>query len=135
MRKFRLLPWLIICLLSLAAASDLAPVPATPRKPVTEVYHGVKVVDDYRWLEDWNDPVVQAWSDAQNSRARTFLDGLSTHAEVIHRLKSLVNAISGAYYGLQYRGGVLFAFRFQPPKQQGFLVTLKSADESASEHV
>ncbi len=135
MRKFRLLPWLFICLLSLCAASDLPPVPATPRKPVTEVYHGVKVVDDYRWLEDWNDPVVQAWSDAQNSRARTFLDGLSTHAEVIHRLKSLVNAISGAYYGLQYRGGVLFAFRFQPPKQQGFLVTLKSADESASEHV
>src|SRR5208337_2329845 len=135
MRKFRLLPWLIICLLSLAAASDLAPVPATPRKPVTEVYHGVKVVDDYRWLEDWDDPAVQAWSDAQNSRARAFLDGLPTRAEVIHRLKSLVNAISGTYSGLQYYGGVLFALRFQPPKQQDFLVTLKSADETASEHV
>jgi len=135
MRKLRLLPWLFICLLSLAAASDLPPVPATPRKPVTEVYHGVKVVDDYRWLEDWDDPAVQAWSDAQNSRARAFLDGFSTHAEVIDRLKSFANAISGAYDGLQYRGGVLFALRFQPPKQQGFLVTLKSADETGSEHV
>ena len=135
MRKLRLLPWLFMCLLSLAAASDLAPAPATPRKPVTDVYHGVKVVDDYRWLEDWDDPAVQAWSDAQNSRARAFLGGLPAHAEVIDRLKSLFNAISGAYDHLQYRRGVLFALRFQPPKQQSFLVTLKSADETASEHV
>ena len=135
MRKLRLLPWLFMCLLSLAAASDLAPAPATPRKPVTDVYHGVKVVDDYRWLEDWDDPAVQAWSDAQNSRARAFLGGLPAHAEVIDRLKSLFNAISGAYDHLQYRRGVLFALRFQPPKQQSFLVTLKSADETGSEHV
>src|SRR4030088_222024 len=34
-----------------AAAAD-ARYPATPKRPVTDTYHGVTVVDDYRWLED-----------------------------------------------------------------------------------
>ncbi|MEI9897353.1 MAG: hypothetical protein WDN28_26720 [Chthoniobacter sp.] len=42
--------------------------PPTEKKPVTDEYHGVKVVDDYRWLEDAGTPAVKAWTDAQNRR-------------------------------------------------------------------
>ena len=50
--------------------------PALPtvRKPVFDEYQGVKVEDDYQWLEKDNDPAVKAWSDAQNRHTRAYLD-------------------------------------------------------------
>ena len=45
-------------------------VAATPKKPVTNVYHGVSVADDYQWLENFEDPAVRKWNDEQNAAAR-----------------------------------------------------------------
>ena len=59
MRAGRVLLWIATIAL-LSAADELAPIPATPRKPVTDTYNGVAVVDDYRWLEASADPEVQA---------------------------------------------------------------------------
>ena len=59
------------------ATSSLAQAPAypeTPRKTVTDTYHGVQVVDEYRWLEDGNDPKVRTWSEAQLKVTRAALD-------------------------------------------------------------
>jgi len=28
--------------------------------PVTDIYHGVKVADDYRWLGDWSNSETQS---------------------------------------------------------------------------
>ncbi len=50
--------------------------PSTPRDEIVEDIHGVAVADPYRWLERADDPAVQAWSDAQDTYARTQLDGL-----------------------------------------------------------
>src|SRR5579872_4722240 len=35
--------------------------PAAPIKPILELIHGTKVVDNYRWLEDGNSPATQKW--------------------------------------------------------------------------
>ena len=58
----------------LSAALAVGQAPATPKRPVTDTYHGVKVTDNYRWLEKDADPEVKAWSAAQNRYARAFLD-------------------------------------------------------------
>ncbi len=109
--------------------------PDTPKRPVTDEYHGVKVRDDYRWLEDWDDPQVKKWSAAQNARSREYLDHLPSRAAVKERVTQLVSATSASYYDLQFRGGILFALKNQPPQQQPMIVALHLADDLASEKV
>jgi prolyl oligopeptidase len=103
--------------------------PDTPKHPVTDEYQGVKVVDDYRWLENWDDPAVKQWSAAENARTREYLDHLPAREAIKARLKELIAASSAAYWDLEFRGGTLFAMRFQPPQQQPMLVAMRSADD------
>lgn len=109
-----------------------APAPA-PKKPVTNEYQGVKVQDDYQWLESDNDPAVKAWSDGQNQKTRAYLDKLPDRALLEKQLTEWYAKTSPSYSGLVSRPGILFALKFQPPKQQQMLVTLASADDLASE--
>jgi prolyl oligopeptidase len=100
---------------------------------VTDEYHGVKVTEDYRWLENWDSPAVKQWSAAQNAYARAYLDGLPSRPKIEQQAKSMMAATSG-YHDVQYRGGTLFAMRFTT-KQQAYLITLPSADDAAAERV
>lgn len=50
-------------------------------------------------------------------------------AALYEQLKRHLSDPSPQYYGLEYRGGVLFAMKSQPPKEQPFLITLASTDK------
>jgi prolyl oligopeptidase len=127
--------FLIIALSAVAQNSSIPKPPDTPKRPVVDEYHDVKVTDDYRWLENWDDPAVQQWSAAQNARTRVYLDHLPDRPAIKARLKQLITNSSASYYALQFRAGVLFAEKNQPPKEQPVLVMLRSADDPASEKV
>jgi prolyl oligopeptidase len=116
--------------MSIAAAA-----PPTERKPVTDEYHGEKVVDDYRWLEESGSPAVKAWTAAQNQYSREWLDARPDRAAIEAKLTALYAKDTPSHGGLVARPGRLFALKFQPPKQQRLLVTLASADDLASEKV
>jgi prolyl oligopeptidase len=138
MRIARTSPVLCLSLLTLAAFAQSPAIPkppATPKHPVTDEYQGVKVTDDYRWLESWDDPAVRLWSAAENARTREYLDHVPARVAIKERLHQLVAASSASYYDLQYRAGMLFAERFQPPQQQPTLVVMRSADDPASAKV
>lgn len=107
----------------------------TAKKPVVNEYHGVKVTDDYQWLENSADPEVHRWSEAQNKQARAFLDKLPTRPWVEYRLGQLLNDPSTNYYAITTRRGQLFLLKFQPPAQQPVLITLSSVTNLSSEHV
>jgi prolyl oligopeptidase len=107
--------------------------PETRKKPVTDEYQGVKVDDPYQWLEDDQNPDVKAWSDAQNQRTRAYLDKLPDRARIEKQLTEWYAKTSPSYSGLVSRPGILFALKFQPPKQQPMLITLTSADDLKSE--
>jgi prolyl oligopeptidase len=129
---------LALCLGGVAAAfaQPLAAAPAkTQKKPVTDEFHGVRVTDDYRWLENFADPAVRSWNEEQNRYTRSVLDRSPALPAIRDRLKELIGASSSAYYGMHDRRGVLFSLKFQPPRDQPLLVTLKSPDDPASERV
>jgi len=104
----------------------------SPKKPVTNEYHGVKVQDDYQWLENASDPAVKKWSAAQNQQARAVLDNLPMRRLVEDRLQRLFAETSPNYFGLVARRSKLFLLKFQPPAQQPVLLALKSADDLKS---
>jgi prolyl oligopeptidase len=120
----------IVALLNLSGAE---PLPQTPKKPVTDEYQGVKVEDNYQWLEQDDDPAVKGWSDAQSRRTREYLGKLPDRATIEKQLIDWYAKTSPSYSGIVSRPGILFARKFQPPKQQQMLVTLASAEDLKSE--
>jgi prolyl oligopeptidase len=134
-------PVRVLLVITIATLSALAQVqvlpapPATPKRPVSDKYQGVTITDDYRWLENWDDPEVRQWNASQNARTREYLDHLPARPAIKERVRRLLNASSASYYSLQFRGGMLFAMKDQPPQQQPILVALRSADDPASAKV
>jgi prolyl oligopeptidase len=123
-----------ILLFVLGGCATFGP-PQTAQIPVTNVYHGIEVVDPYQWLEDWDDDRVQAWSNKQNDYARSVLDNLPYVEELRERITEILTAETVSYYSVCWREGKLFAMKRQPPLEQPFLVVIPSAEEPESERV
>jgi prolyl oligopeptidase len=126
-----------LCVLSALAQNPSLPRPPdTPKHAVTDEYQGgVKVTDDYRWLENWDDAAVKQWSAAENARTREYLDHLAARPALRTRIAQLIAATSASYEDVQFRAGMLFAKKYQPPKQQPMLVVMRSADDPASARI
>lgn len=131
-RKTSLLASLVAMGLTHAA---LAGAPATPKQPVTDELQGQKIVDEYRWLEDWNDAKVKAWSQEQNAYTRSKLDAIACASDLRDRVTELENSVGVEHHGLRSAGGRLFGIKNQPPKQQPLIVRLTTLDGIKGEQV
>lgn len=109
--------------------------PATPPEPVTDTYHGVAVVDPYRWLEDAHSPRVHAWSLAQDARTRRYLDALPQRVPIYDQLLRQISATSSSYRSLYAVGARIFAYYDAPPKQQPMIALLTNAADPAQARV
>src|SRR5262245_31026583 len=127
-------PTIMMCVCAALVQAGDPPAPPTEKKPVVDEYHGKKITDDYRWLEIWDDH-VKTWSSAQSAHARRVLDTLPSVPAIRQRVTELLGVKYSSYGGLDWRKGVLFATKFEPPKQQSFLVVLNSVDDTAGERV
>src|SRR3569833_1452059 len=86
-----------VVLVSLFATGALAttghplPYPAATRGNVAADYHGVKVPDPYRWMEDIDSPATRAWVEAEGKLSRTYLDAIPGRAAIEERLRKIWN--------------------------------------------
>ncbi|RKG90050.1 prolyl oligopeptidase family serine peptidase [Corallococcus terminator] len=126
---------LLLPLVSAAAGKAPAKPAATEKQPVESTYHGTTVADPYQWMESATDPKVQQWTDTQNAYTRATLDKLPGREGLRQRITELLSWKSPAYGGLEEKGGVIVAMKFQPPKQQPTLVVLGSLDDTSKERV
>ena len=122
----------IIGILTMAELNSIHP---TPCRDVADTYHGVTVVDSYRWLEDSASEQVRRWSDAQNAHARTYLGGLPDLPAIRARVSEIMLAKTYGYGSLKYVGDRLFAVKRQPPKQQPFLLVMNWPSDPSSAKV
>ena len=98
---------------AIAPAADSAAGIAKPAYPVTkkvehvDEYHGVKVADPYRWLEDENATDTTAWVEAQNRVTFAYLEKIPFRAQLAARLEKLYNY---PRYSAPSRRGEYFIF-------------------------
>jgi prolyl oligopeptidase len=119
-RLFGLLASLLLLLLAVAvyAADDGKPAapsgpPKAEARPVEENFHGTRIVDKYRWLEDGTSPETQKWVEEEMSYTRTVLDPLAGRDAIHKRLTELLSIgsigvpqIAGKYYFYTRRDGM-----------------------------
>ncbi len=65
--------------------------PAAAREQVTADYHGMKVPDPYRWMEDIDSPATRTWVEAEGKLSRDYLDAIPGRAAIEERLRKIWN--------------------------------------------
>jgi prolyl oligopeptidase len=92
--------------------APLAP-PVAEIKPIAEFFHGTRVIDNYRWLEDGNSPATKKWVAEEMAYTRGILDPLSGRERIHQRLTELLSigsvtppVISGKHYFYTRREGM-----------------------------
>ncbi|HEU4508837.1 MAG TPA: prolyl oligopeptidase family serine peptidase [Pyrinomonadaceae bacterium] len=89
-------------------------------------YHGVKVADPYRWLEDLDSEETRKWVEAQNKLSFGFLDSIPARATLKDRITKLWNYEK---YGIPSReGNRYFYTRNSGLQNQAVLYTVTSLD-------
>ncbi len=120
-------------LASSPAATSSTATPAfnypVPRKDTqADDYHGTKVADPYRWLEDPDSPESRAWIDAENKITFDFLKAIPARDKIRARLTELWNY---ERFGIPGReGGHYFLTRNDGLQNQSVLYTLNTLDSA-----
>jgi prolyl oligopeptidase len=81
-------------MISALASSAVAQKPNYPKTRTVEQvdnYHGVKVADPYRWLEDDNSADTKQWVESQNALTMPYLESIGDRAAIRQRLTKLFN--------------------------------------------
>ncbi|HWK48314.1 MAG TPA: hypothetical protein VNR40_00440, partial [Steroidobacter sp.] len=65
--------------------------PATRRIDHIDTYHGTRVADPYRWLEDADSADTKSWIQAQNALAQPYLESIPARERIKQRMTQLWN--------------------------------------------
>jgi prolyl oligopeptidase len=74
-----------------AAPAETLQYPTARKSDVVDDYHGTKVADPYRWLEDPDSPETRAWIEAENRLTAGYLEAIPARPAIRERLTQLWN--------------------------------------------
>ena len=100
--------------------------PTARKSDQVDDYHGVKVADPYRWLEELDSEETKAWVEAQNKLSFGYLAGIPVRNALKDRITKLWNYEK---YGVPFReGDRYFYFRNSGLQNQSVLYTVTGLD-------
>ena len=98
--------------------------PQTRQTNQVDDYHGTKVADPYRWLEDDNSPETRAWVEAENKITFGYLEQIPERKRIQQRLRQLWNY---ERFTVPFKeGGHYFFTKNDGLQNQGVLYTVDS---------
>ncbi|MGA7932307.1 MAG: prolyl oligopeptidase family serine peptidase [Kovacikia sp.] len=125
------------CFMSIAMTAANQPLVYPPSRQTNQVddYHGVKISDPYRWLENPDSAETKAWIEAQNQLTFGYLNAIPERESIRKRLTQLWNYEK---YSIPFKegdspkqgdAGRYFYFKNDGLQNQSVLYTLKSLDD------
>lgn len=118
-----------------AASSDHAPVgsarltyPIARKGDVVDNYHGVKVADPYRWLEELDSAETRAWVSAEAQLTESYLKRLPTQTALRRRLHELVDFEK---YGIPFQKGGRYFYTYNRGLQEQSVLRMSESLSSA----
>jgi prolyl oligopeptidase len=118
-----------LALLGIGMASAAGPLeyPPAPRGPVVDDYHGVRVADPYRWLEDLDSPQTRAWVEAEARLTDGYLAALPQREQLRTRIAQLYDY---ERFGIPFMaGGRYFYTSNTGHEDQSVLYTMRTLGE------
>jgi len=123
MRTVKTLLIVALVMTSLLDAQSITYPPAR-KGDVVDEYHGTKVADPYRWLEDVDSPETRAWVEAENRVTFAYLEQMPERERIRRRLTALWDYPK---YGAPFKkGGRYFFFKNAGLQNQAVLYTQAS---------
>lgn len=124
---------ILLSLLPCALLAQTQPLAYPKAKKVsqTDTYHGTKVEDPYRWLEDDNSAETKAWVDEENKVTEQYLSQIPFRDKVKTRLTQLWNfeKLSAPYK----KAGMYFTFYNNGLQNQSVLYVQKDLKDQRTE--
>src|SRR5437868_14929508 len=113
MRSSKLFPSIVAILMTISivcgqsavlpsAATGKLAYPVARKSDQTDDFHGTKVADPYRWLEDLDSAETKAWVEAENKVTFDYLNQIPERAAIKARLTKLWNY---ERYGVPFKAG------------------------------
>jgi len=102
--------------------------PSARKSDVVDDYHGTKVADPYRWLEDPDSPESRSWIEAENRLTNAYLADIPARGRIRDRLTKLWNYPK---FGAPFRKAGRYFF-FKNDGLQNQSVLYKQASLSAN---
>jgi prolyl oligopeptidase len=100
--------------------------PATKKVDQVDDYHGTRVADPYRWLEDDASAATAAWVEAENKVTFPYLDAIPFRKQLQARVKELNDYAK--YSSPSHKGPYYFFFKNDGLQNQSVLYIQKGLD-------